>query len=240
MSSHARIGKRVKADEKRHRCDHPKCGDKLFRHCNLHQHMRTHNVDERPKCSFDRCQWSHKSKRGSLVNTVGKPSRDQQMTQYVQQSFYIINQGSLNVTTLQSNIHPSSQVPHMRSELSSQDMTAPVRSSASLALVAGQCPTVREDHLDSYVTHNATAVQQQLMQQDTQHMPSETWCFNEHYPAPETEQFCEPQAHVTVAVAPLDQLPAYGYGIFNLYGGQIEFIDLSIQSSGCRIASLYS
>ncbi|OAA34432.1 hypothetical protein BBO_09201 [Beauveria brongniartii RCEF 3172] len=128
----------------------------------------------------------------------------------------------------------------MRSELSSQDMTAPVRSSASLALVAGQCPTVREDHLDSYVTHNATAVQQQLMQQDTQHMPSETWCFNERYPAPETEQFCEPQAHVTVSVAPLDQLPAYGYEIFDLYGGQIEFVDLSMQSSGCRIASLYS
>ncbi|KAK8140918.1 hypothetical protein G3M48_001350, partial [Beauveria asiatica] len=120
------------------------------------------------------------------------------------------------------------------------DMTAPVRSSASLALVAGQCLTVREDHLDSYVMHNATAVQQQLMQQDTQHMPSETWCFNEHYPAPETEQFCEPQAHVTVAVAPLDQLPAYGYGIFDLYGGQIEFVDLSMQSSGCRIASMYT
>ncbi|KAK8140925.1 hypothetical protein G3M48_001323, partial [Beauveria asiatica] len=110
------------------------------------------------------------------------------------------------------------------------DMTAPVRSSVSLALVAGQCPTVREDHVNSYVTHNATAVQQQLMQQDTQHMPSETWCFKERYTAPETEQFCEPQAHVTVAVAPLDQLPAYGYGILDLYGGQIEFVNLSMQS----------
>ncbi|KGQ02482.1 hypothetical protein BBAD15_g12305 [Beauveria bassiana D1-5] len=78
MSSHARIGKRVNGGEKFYSCNHPKCADKLFRH------MRTHNDDERPlKCSVDGCQFSYKSERGSLINTVRKPSdSDQQMPQY--------------------------------------------------------------------------------------------------------------------------------------------------------------
>ncbi|KAJ6788465.1 hypothetical protein PWT90_10776 [Aphanocladium album] len=177
-----------------------------------------------------------------------------QRSQSIQQPFYVVEQGNPGVATMNTNIHPSFQVPRGQTErqnsvvemaYTSQGMTTPLTSSPGFSPVAGQSPTIRDGlytHAaqdNAYAMHNAAAVEQQPMIQYAQQMPQHTHGANEHYPSPqaETEQWYQYQAPVEVAT--IGQLPAYGSGIYDLYGGpKIEFDDPSMQLPSSRIAAI--
>ncbi|KAJ3472556.1 hypothetical protein NLG97_g10895 [Lecanicillium saksenae] len=70
-------------------------------------------------------------------------------------------------------------------------------------------------------------------------MPQQTQGATEHYPSPQTETDQWYQYQAPVEVATIGQLPAYGSGIYDLYGGpKIEFDDPSMQLPSSRIAAI--
>ncbi|OAA70362.1 Zinc finger, C2H2-type/integrase, DNA-binding protein [Cordyceps fumosorosea ARSEF 2679] len=195
-----------------------------------------------------------------------------QRSHSIQQPFYVVEQGNPGVATMNTNIHPSFQVPRGQSERPSnsvvemayttQGMTTPITSSPGFSPVAGQSPAAIRDsgmythaapsQESQYAMHNAAAVEQQPMiqyapqpmqpqqqQQAQQQQPQQPQQQAGHYPSPqaESEQWYQYQAPVEVAT--IGQLPAYGSGIYDLYGGpKIEFDDPSMQLPSSRIAAI--
>lgn len=178
-----------------------------------------------------------------------------QRSQSIQHPFYVVEQGNPGVATMNTNIHPTFQVPRGQSERPSnvvemayttQGMTTPITSSPAFSPVAGQSPNIRDglyahhgSQENSYAMHNAAAVEQQPMIQYTQQMPQQAQAAAGHYPSPqaESEQWYQYQAPVEVAT--IGQLPAYGSGIYDLYAGpKMEFDDPSMQLPSSRIAAI--
>ncbi|KAM3500750.1 hypothetical protein MY10362_006131 [Beauveria mimosiformis] len=178
-----------------------------------------------------------------------------QRSHSIQHPFYVVEQGNPGVATMNTNIHPTFQVPRGQSERPSnvvemayttQGMTTPITSSPAFSPVAGQSPNIRDglyahhgSQENSYAMHNAAAVEQQPMIQYTQQMPQQAQAAAGHYPSPqaESEQWYQYQAPVEVAT--IGQLPAYGSGIYDLYAGpKMEFDDPSMQLPSSRIAAI--
>jgi hypothetical protein len=170
------------------------------------------------------------------------------------QPFYVVEQGNPAIATMNTNMSPSFHVPRGQMErptveisYNTQGMTTPATSSPGFSPTTGQSPAMAEGlythapHAATYALHNAAAVAQQPMVQYTNQISQQhpNQATNDQYPSPHAEADQWYQYQAPVEVATIGQLPAYGSGIYDLYGGpKIEFDDPSMQLPSSRIETM--
>lgn len=182
-----------------------------------------------------------------------------------QHPYYVTEQSNPGIATMNTNHvqHTYHQVPRQQIERPTLDIPYPTTriaasiqsSPSSFSAASGRSPSMQEGiyphqptQTATYALHAASPIdsQQSVMQYTPQiqvsHQPQHAVSeppTTEHYPQPVSQPEAEPWYYQPpVEVATIGQLPAYGTGVYDIYGPKIEFDDPTMQLPSSRLESL--
>lgn len=177
-----------------------------------------------------------------------------------QQPYYVIEQSNpaiatMNASQVQQHYVPRQHVerPTVEIPYTATNLTSMHSSPGSFSPASGHSPSMPDGlythqapQSATYALHNATPVEQQqpmvsyaqqMPQSASQPQPPMAVQAQQTSPHSEHEQWYQYQAPVEVAT--IGQLPPFGSGVYDLYGGaKIEFDDPSMQLPSSRIETM--
>ncbi|KAM0349740.1 hypothetical protein ACHAPU_003569 [Fusarium lateritium] len=181
------------------------------------------------------------------------------------QAYYVTEQGNPGVATMTNTVPSHYQLPHqvqqrppMEMPYSAAGITTSIQSSPStFSATSVPSPMVPEGYYGhqhgNQPAYTAAESQPAMIQyhQPVQHHMAQphqpvvsqahhVTSTTEHYPPPpvHSQQEQWPQYDPPIEVTTIGQLPAYGTGVYDMYGPKIEFDDPSLQLPSSRLASM--
>ena len=167
------------------------------------------------------------------------------------QAYYVVEEGNPGIATMNTNVQafiPRQQTerPTIEIPYGSAGLATPIHSSPSFSPTSSQGSLLPEGlythqgpQAATYALQSAAVEQPRSMVQYACPQPSPTNNGTQQYPTPEAESEAWLQYQTPVEVATIGHLPAYGSGVFDLYGGpKLEFEDPSMQLPSSRLESM--
>ncbi|KAF4468088.1 zinc finger protein [Fusarium albosuccineum] len=204
-------------------------------------------------------QGQHMPDHHAGVQMVHRP------TNMPRQAYYVTEQGNPGVATMTNAVQPHYQLsqqverPPLEVSYPSSGIATSIQSSPSaFSATSVPSPMVPEGFYahqpGNPPAYTAADSQQGMIQyhQPIQHPMSQSQQpvttqaqqmhapTADHYPPPPTQSQQEQWSHYDppIEVTTIGQLPAYGTGVYDIYGPKIEFDDPSMQLPSSRLASL--